>query len=877
MSCSDRPFVRMAAAALAASLAAAGSAAGKQRRAKVPRGLAEMLELTRKTLSLVERRAARPKLAVELAKVEQRAAQAQTEGQCKALYAEARTLRRRIVLSHPALDFDRLLINKRTARIPGHMCDQYLGRHSRPGPGLAVVESWKDRPRVRLLLKDKLPPGATMHPDLSFDAKRVAFAFCDHSAGRDGKQRSYFLYEAALDGSKVRQLTGTDRDRFEGWSGRQTTLIEDFDPSYLPGGRIAFISTRSQQYGRCHGSRYVPSYVLYRCKADGSSIERLSPNEANEWDPAVLHDGRIIYTRWDYINRHDTNFQSVWVTRPDGTSTGHFYGNYSVGPCMIAESRAIPGSHKVVATATDHHGYTAGSIIVIDPYAGEDGGEPLTCVTPELGFPERGAPRGTLMTPRPLPETYRGRRPGGGRAATPFPLTEELFLAAYPHGGRFAIYLIDTLGGRELIYHDPEISCFAPIPVRAVPQPPALPSFVAGRRTSTGRFFVLDVCRSTQPIERGTIRRLRVSRIISQPTRSKPSLSYVNNEIIKRILGTAEVGADGSTAFEVPADTPLQFQALDANGMAVMTMRSLVYVRPGEEIGCVGCHEPRRDTPRPSRPAKPVRFQELRPPAGPRYEGGFSFARTVQPVLDRYCIRCHGLGKTEGGVDLLGVRSRYSRSYDTLSRRGGMVVIAQRNRETPYSRPKDYFAHAGRLARMLLAGHPDKGGKPRVTLDRQSLQRVVDWLDLNAQFYGDYSFNRAEQRRPSGDGERALREHVALVFGDELARQPFEALVNVALPSESRILKAPLAEKAGGWGQIRPGGWGGTKEEGYRKMRQLVEASIRPLERHDIADTCGSDGQRGCRCGCCWVRQVRAERQKRSPRGPDVAAGKPRP
>jgi len=860
---------------VAVALAAASGA--QAARARSGGDLERVFELARDTLALVERSAPRPKLAGELAALEKRFPEGKTklpDAQGKALYDQVRALRRRIILSHPALDFDKLLINQRTADIPSHMCDQYLGRHSRPGPGLAVLESWKDKPKVRLLVEGKLPPGATHHPDLSFDAKRALFAFCSHAERADSKQRSYFIYEVTLDGGKVRQVTGTPRDPFDGALDRQTVLIEDYDPCYLPDGGFAFISTRSQQFGRCHGSRYVPSYVMYRADADGSNVRQISFNEANEWDPGVLPDGRIIYCRWDYVNRHDTNFQSLWVTRADGTGVEHYYGNYSVGPCMIAEAQAIPDSHKVVATATDHHGYTAGSIIVIDPTKGRDGGAPLLTVTPEIGFPERGAPKGMTFAPRPLPaDVEPAQRNRRRRAATPFPLTEDLFLVAYPHEEQCAVYLIDTLGGRELIYYDPKISCFSPIPIRPRPTPAVHTSAVGKpRKGANGYFFVQDVYQSTQPMERGSIKRMRVSQIISQPTRSKPILSHVNNEIIKRILGTVPVEPDGSAAFEAPADTPLQLQVLDSDGMAVMTMRSLVYLRPGEVAGCVGCHEPREDTPLMHRKPSALKFHKLQPPAGPRYDGGFSFVRTVQPVLDRYCIRCHGLEKTEGGVNLTGAFRdsdgkglRFTVSYESIMRRGGMVKIAQRNQETPVSKPKDYYAHAGRLTRMLLDGHPDKAGKPKVQLDRESLSRIIDWLDLNAQFYGDYSFNRLETQSPVSAGEKALRVAVARRFGAEIADQPFAALVNLAMPAESRILNAPLAENAGGWGQTFPrGAWANTGDMTYKHMAKLVEACVPELARHDIAGTCGSPEGKGCSCGCCWVRQVRAERQRNS-------------
>ena len=836
----------------------------------------EALQFARKTLAFVERSATRPELAAELAALEKRFAQVGRDGAVvgNELLLQVRRLRRRIILSHPLLDFDKLLINKRPTPGYSHQSRQYLGRYSCPGPGLVILESWKDAPKETLLLEGKLPVGSVLHPDLSFDARRVLFSFCDHTV-RDPDQRRFLIYEVGIDGSGLRQLTGTPDDRPAGPDGRQTALIEDFDPCYLPGGGLAFVSTRVQLHVRCHyGGRYFANFVLYRADGDGSNIRRISFGEAPEWDPSVLPDGRIVYTRWDYVNRHDTLFQGLWVTRPDGTAAAHVYGNYTRNPCTTAEPRIIPGSHKIMTTAVAHHAYTAGSIIVVDPHRGEDGQTPITRLTPEVAFPE------TEEWPV-------------GAYANPYPLSEALVLVAYtpdkltkeegkPPGepkpvqraGAYGIYLVDALGGRELIYRDPNMSCFAPIPIAPRSTPPVLPSSVESKRAeTTGTFYVENVYRSTESIPRGSIKSLRLVQLFGQTIETPPNRGKVMFDMPKRILGTVPVGDDGSVAFHAPAGKPLLFQLLDGNGMAVMSMRSLVYLQPGEVVGCVGCHEPRSSvTPGITMPLGTI-VRELRPPAGPRYEGGLSFARTVQPVLDRYCVECHGLDKTEGDVDLLGTLKEVpyhhndphgamlvSHAYDSLMSRPGLVKIAPRNEETDYSKPKDYFAHAGRLAGVLLEGHKDQNGKPRVELDRESFQRIVDWLDMNAIYYGDYSWNKAEWREPSPDGETALRGYVAETFGQPLTGQPFAALVNTAHISESRILMAPLATSAGGWGQIEKGGWSDTNGPGYQQMRRLVEASIAPLRFHDIAGTCGREK---CLCDNCWVRHVRvAESQE---------------
>jgi len=833
----------------------------------------EKLALAKKTLVLVEKQARRPKLAAELSSLSKRIEEAAESRDLftEALYDGLCSLRRRIIFSHPLLDFDKLLVNKRPPPGYSHMSRQYLGRYSRPGPGLAVLESWKDNPRERLLLEGKLPVGSVLHPDLSFDSKRVLFSFCDHTP-RDPKLRRFAIYEIGADGSGLRQITGLAADALVRSADRKTTLIEDWDPCYLPDGGIAFVSTRLQGHIRCqYGGRYFANFVLYRSDGDGSNIRRLSFAEAPEWEPSLLDDGRLLYTRWDYVNRHFSYFQSLWVMRPDGTATAHVYGNYTRNPCMTGEPRLIPGSHKIVSTAMAHHGYTAGSIIVIDPEQGQEGQAPITRITPDISFPE--------TEPWPV----------GGAYCNPYPLSEDLFVVAYTPDplvgeGRvqreaaYGIYLLDSLGGRELIYRDPTMSCFAPISLKPRPKPPVLPSLVESwLDETTGTFYVDDVYQSTQTIPRGSVKSLRVVRMYAQPIETPPSRGKAIIDMPKRILGTAPVDENGSVAFRAPAGQPLLFQLLDDNGMSVMSMRSAVYLQPGEVSGCAGCHEPRHSTTRRLALPNDTRVHELKPPAGPRYEGGLSFARTVQPVLDRYCIQCHGLDETEGDVNLLGRikdvtfpypawpgpnRIIVSDAYESLVNRPGVVKIAQCNFETDYSTPKDYFAHAGTLAQMLLAGHADENGKARVTLERESFQRVVDWLDMNAMFYGDYSWNKVEWRKASPLNEEALRQHIRNAFGEKLARQPFEALVNVAEPSESRILKAPLAASGGGWGQITKGGWRNTDEQGYRKMRRLVEASIAPLRFHDIAGTCG---RQKCVCGTCWVRHAEEQRLKQTP------------
>jgi len=340
---------------------------------------------------------------------------------------------------------------------------------------------------------------------------------------------------------------------------------------------------------------------------------------------------------------------------------------------------------------------------------------------------------------------------------------------------------------------------------------------------SDGVFIVQNVYNSFVPLAPGSVKALRVVALHDQPTASAAERSAVSQEIVKSVVGTVPVAADGSVAFRAPAQRPLLFQLLDEHNVSLFGMRSQVYLQPGEVMSCAGCHEPRGSSPPARRYEHAANAPLLTPGPGPQYAGGFSFARTVQPVLDRSCIRCHGLAHRAKGLSLLGTpTAQFNEAYDNLVARPGWLKLAYRNTQTDVSAPGDYGARAGKLADFLLTGHRSKA-----KLDAAGFTRIAEWLDLNGQYYGDYSFQRAERRQPSEAGVQALRAHIAQSCNSchaGMRDQPLAALVNVAAPLESRVLQAPLATEAGGWGQC-PEQWKSTSEAGYATMRQKVLAA----------------------------------------------------
>lgn len=207
-------------------------------------------------------------------------------------------------------DVDRILFVKRQRARANHMCDQFFGFNAVRGGGLFTLSGvFGPAPLLRDVLADatveagrlqgqSLAGGAFLAPDLSFDGKEILFAHSECKPGRWDPQTSWHLFKVNTDGTGLKQLTdGT-------WN--------DFDPCWLPNGRIAFISERRGGFGRCHG-RPVPTYTLHGVQADGSNLATLSFHETNEWQPSVTNDGRIIYTRWDYVDRDSDIAHHPWV------------------------------------------------------------------------------------------------------------------------------------------------------------------------------------------------------------------------------------------------------------------------------------------------------------------------------------------------------------------------------------------------------------------------------------------------------------------------------------------------------------------------------------------------------------------------------------
>lgn len=687
----------------------------------------------------------------------------------EARWLELHRLRRQLVLANPLFNLSSLLFVKHVPSVMSHQLTQVYGYCARPGGGVFVLTEPGVSMRTRNITPATLPPGNFMTPELSYDAQKVVFAYCPVKEAPNSwdfndqtRHLRYHIHELSLASGAVRPLTQGDSD--------------NFSPVILPSSEVLFISTRRGGYHRCgRGPCFV--YTLARMGPDGQNARSVSFHETHEWDPCLLNDGRVVYTRWDYVDRNAVHYEQLWSALPDGGNARIYYGNNTWNPTGIWEARAIPGTSRIMATASPHHGMSAGSVILVDTTRGVDGKEPLTRLTPDARFPESESP--LAFGPKPTaydfdtPVTSYWRTPllepwmeknvpeeekrwPGHCYKSPWPLSETFFIVSYSFDqlvgepgpnipNMFGLYFADAFGNKELVYRDPAISSLWARPLASRTSPPDLTKSGPGTNEGTGTFFLSNVMESWPNLPAGTpITHLRIIQVLlkTTPNADSPRVGAAFAAPGKQVLGTVPVEADGSALFEVPARTPVLFQALDAKGRAVQTMRSLVYLQPGERQSCVGCHEHRMKTAAAAAPAQASRRAPSRIKPGPDGSRPFSYPRLVQPVLDRHCIKCHDGKEPNRSILTSEPEGDFTKSYNALVSR---VSFSAWNRPEqnfePLTEPLRFGTAASPLTKMLDEGH----GK--VTLTPEEEERLYTWMDANALFYGTFDVNEQKRQR----------------------------------------------------------------------------------------------------------------------------------
>jgi hypothetical protein len=213
-----------------------------------------------------------------------------------------------------------------------------------------------------------------------------------------------------------------------------------------------------------------------------------------------------------------------------------------------------------------------------------------------------------------------------------------------------------------------------------------------------------------------------------------PKLGIAADDPGKCVFGTVPVEEDGSAYFRAPAGVTLFFQALDAGGVTVQTMRSATHVQPGQTLSCIGCHEHRQQAP-PSRLAMASLRKPSKIVAGPEGSWPLRFDRLVQPVLDRRCVSCHQPGSDEPKAAKLDLRAE--KSYESLVRFGkpSLHELVWSGYRQGRSKPGEGIAQ--RSALLSILDEPE--GQHQFKLTQDEREALITWMDTYAQRTGSFS------------------------------------------------------------------------------------------------------------------------------------------
>ena len=629
--------------------------------------------------------------------------------------------KRAILLANPLLNGDKILTVRyqlgnrdRRAMAPelGTQSNNWSNQESarRKGFNAEIVElsNLRDEVQIRTMYK---PDNTSSIADLKlhWDGDRAMFT-------QTMSDNRWNVFEVKLNNGDCKKLIDNPEPD-----------LEFYDGTYLPDGRIIANSNIGYQGVPCvNGSDPVGNMVLYTPQS--KNLRRLTFDQDANWNPVIMNNGRVMYTRWEYTDLTHYYTRIVMNMNPDGTEQKALYGSGSMFPNSTFDVQPLPGyASAFVGIISGHHGVArSGRLILFDPAKARKGAAGMLQEIPHRN--------------RPIVEEVKDRLVDGvwPQFIKPSPLNDTYFLVAakLDKNDLWGIYLVDKFDNVTCLHKMEGEGYISPIAVRKTVTPPAIPDRVK-LDDKQATVFIQDIYEGEglKGIPRGTVKSLRLHAYEYAYVQTQSDHNWHGIQSgwdIKRMLGTVPVEEDGSVIFKIPANTPVSIQPLDKDGVAVQWMRSWLTGQPGEIVSCVGCHEDQNQIVIPKR----VIASQKAPHALTPPEGGtrsFTFDLEVQPILDRACIACHnGEGKAfdlrGGKKDGKGYGTSYLNLHPYVHRQGGegdMVVLY----------PYEYHPNTSELVRLLKKGHYN------VQLTDAEWRKIYNWIDYNAPDKGYFNAN----------------------------------------------------------------------------------------------------------------------------------------
>ncbi len=696
------------------------------------------------------------------------------------------------------LDTDSIIFIKRFTLNSNHYYTEHINADWKPGGNICILNLKTGA--VRNVISDsRFTKGVFKRFDISYDGKKVLFDF------RSSSTTGYRIYEADIATGTVRQITFPPPNEDSlvrvyrcnntqcGTDGQSCNVTyhhgtDDMDPCYLPDGGVAFVSTRCQIGTPCDAADCFTTTNLYRIESDGSGMRPLSRSMASEFQPSMMPDGRILYARWEYVDKASAAPKCIWSMYPNGTGSSEVYKNDINVPPTFVQPRYIPGTtNKFVVLATPHCCYQSqyGTVIRLNMNKYIRSREPMEYITKEVDAPDHTVLSWPLSWGKG--NTYRD----------PYPLSEDLYLVSHKPGtvsmnwwepAGYGLYVLTGENKTFQFYRDPSISCWQPMPLKSRPREPvvAIPLDSALLARNEAVCTVDNIYYNMENVPSGAVKYIRILEQAPRPwsahhfwTGDGFGLAHAaiarNAHLgLKVQWGIVPVESDGSANFVVPANRAIFFQALDSNFQVVQHSRTYINFMPGERRGCTGCHEtPDQAPPIPSGVPLALRRSPSIPGPQPGDSTGkilLDYETRVQPIWDKHCISCHNTTKKSGNLDLSATHTDiFNTSYNQLMDRRNWLLgfYIDEDPRNPVETTKYLPAYTifSNCILLKIIGIPvtlrDVSGAPtylarwatqygtkaeqltnnhksRFTLTFEEKIKVSNWIHSNLQYRGSY-------------------------------------------------------------------------------------------------------------------------------------------
>ncbi|MFZ2508517.1 MAG: hypothetical protein WAW79_08620, partial [Steroidobacteraceae bacterium] len=496
--------------------------------------------------------------------------------------------------------------------------------------------------------------------DVSFDGTKLIFSMREPliPGAMDSEQPKWTIYEYERPTDTLRRVSASDLICEGG---------HDVAPHYLPDDRIVFSSTRQcqskavlideskPQFAAQDEDRNEHAFVLHVMNADGSGIRQISFNQSHDMDPAVLADGRIVFSRWENASGSSIHLYTV---NPDGSGLELLYG---------ANSHATGSGATAVQFLSPRTRPDGSVIALLRPFTGTElGGDPVTIDAPRfveirqptLSNAGLAGPAQTRISVNDV-RTDPGPSPGG-RYGSIFPMwdgTDRVLvswnLCRLLEGTRTVPCTADRLANPAAVtaaplygiwIFDPRDRTQRPVlqPTEGVrysdvvlmapraPLPPVILDAVAGvdydpvlapENENVGILNIKSVydrdgvyAMSGAVLPPGGITALRdpaQTTADERPARFlrvEKAVGLPDDEVrdfrgtafgaagglgMREILAYAPIEPDGSVQIKLPAGVPIAVSVVDRNGRRIGPRHlNWMQLRAGEVLTCNGCHAP---------------------------------------------------------------------------------------------------------------------------------------------------------------------------------------------------------------------------------------------------------------------------------------------